>query len=305
VILYDFFMSSVARWVGALAVVGSTLLASAARADEVAPVASPEATTGAAEIQLKNGGTMRGTIVNVEPGQRVIVIVAGEQSVIPWSEIAKIVGGPKEPAAPAPPPAAPPTPTAPTMGMPLIHIESNWSDLELSRIEGDIGGGFQQQQQGYAGPTTISKYVCRAPCDKLVDGRDGHRFFITGPGMFPAPSFRLDDQDGHVTVRVKGTSLGRFTGGVILVALGGVMGLGGAMFTGASFAIDPEPTMENPNPQEDMRVVRTFGLVTLGLGAAGLIGGILLLSEGHTRIEIVKPTAGNTGVVLDKGVLRF
>lgn len=294
-------MSFVARWVGVVALVGCAL-PGMARADEGAP----EAATAASEVQLKNGSTMRGTIVNVEPGQRVIIIVAGEQSVIPWGEIAQIVGGPKDTAAPAPPPpVAPAAPSGPTRGMPFVHIESNWPDVELSRVEGDVGGGYHHQQGGYVGPTVISKYVCRAPCDRLVDGRDGHRFFIGGAGMFPAPAFRLDDLDGDVTVRVKGTSIGRFTGGVVLTALGGMLALGGTMFTAVSFAMDPEPTPEQPNPEHERGVVRTFGLVTLGLGAASLVGGLILLSEGRTRIEIVKPQRGNTGVVLENGVLRF
>ncbi len=293
-------MSFVARWVGALAFVGCSFVG-VARADEGAAAASTEP----AEIQLKNGSTMRGTIVNVEPGQRVIVIVAGEQSVIPWSDIAKIVGGPQEPAAPAAP-AAPAVPTAPTKGMPLVHIESNWPEVELARIDGDIGGGYQHHEmEGFVSAGAISKYVCRAPCDKLVDGRDGHRFFIKGSGMFPSPPFRLDTFDGSVTARVTGTSMSRFTGGVVLAALGGTLTLGGGMFTAFSFLIDPEKTAENPNPEGELRTVRTFGLVLLGMGVASLVGGIVFLSEGRTRIELVPARGRSTGVVLDKGVLRF
>ncbi|MDI1444032.1 hypothetical protein [Polyangium sp. 6x1] len=289
-------MSFVARCVGVVALVGASF-AGVARADEVAA----EVETDAAEIQLKNGSTMRGTIVNVEPGQRVIVIVAGEQSVIPWSEIAKIVGGPQGPAAPAPPASA--APLAPGPGVPLVHIESNWPELELARIEGEVGGGYQQPE--FVGPNTITKYMCRAPCDKLVDGRDGHRFFISGPGMFPTSSFRLDDLEGPVTARVKGVSLARFTGGILLTTLGVVLGLGGTMFTAASFTMDTTPTPENPNPAQDVRAVRTIGLVTLAMGAGSLVGGIMLLSEGRTRIELVKGQRGSTGVVLENGILRF
>ncbi|MDI1475467.1 hypothetical protein [Polyangium sp. y55x31] len=289
-------MSFVARCVGVMALVACSF-AGVARADE----ASVEVKTDAAEIQLKNGGTMRGTIVTVEPGQRVIVIVAGEQSVIPWAEIAKIVGGPQGSAAPAPAPA--PAPLAPTEGMPLVHIESNWPELELARIDGDVGGGNHQPE--FVGPNTITKYICRAPCDKLVDGRDGHRFYISGPGMVPTESFRLDGLDGHVTARVKGVSLARFTGGFLGTVLGGFFAVSGAAITGMSYTIDTTPTPEVPDPVRQIRTVRTIGLVTLGIGAAGFVGGLMLLSEGRTRIELVKAQNGSTGVVLENGILRF
>ncbi|MDI3292146.1 hypothetical protein, partial [Polyangium sp. 15x6] len=100
-------MSFVARCVGLVALVGCSL-AGVARAEEGA--AAVAVTTDATEIQLKNGSTMRGTLVTVEPGQRVIVIIAGEQSVIPWAEIAKIAGGAQGSAAPAPAPTPAPAP---------------------------------------------------------------------------------------------------------------------------------------------------------------------------------------------------
>ncbi|HVK63971.1 MAG TPA: hypothetical protein VM694_05840 [Polyangium sp.] len=273
-------MSFVARWVGVVALVGASS-AGVARADEdpaaasVTVPGSGSVTTGPAEIQLKNGSTMRGTLVNVEPGQRVIVIVAGEQSVIPWSEIAKIAGGPQEAAPPAPPAAPTPlaaaAPLAPGQGVPFLHIESNWPNVELSRIDGEIGGGYQQQ--AYVGPNAITKFMCSAPCDRLVDGRDGHRFFISGPGMFPTEAFRLDSRAGHVTARVKGTSLARFASGLILVSMGGVLSLGGVMFTAASFTMDTKPSPQDPDPMKDVRAVRTIGLVTLGIGVASVVGG--------------------------------
>ncbi len=273
----------------------------AAHAEE--PVA--QAAVEASEIQLKNGGLMRGTIVAVEPGQRVIVIVAGEQSVIPWNDIAKIVGGPTEtsPSAPAttiveatPPPAA-------AKGMPTLHIESTWPELELSRIDGDIGAGMYYGRDQVS-PQTLSKYVCRAPCDKPIDGRDGHRFFITGPGMMPTPQFRLDSYDGHVTARVHGASLGRFTSGVILAASGGMFGLGGLMFVGMSY-IPQEPSEDDPNPGQTAREVRTIGAVMAGVGVAMAITGAVLLSGGRTRVELIKSNRGDAKLVLDHGVLRF
>jgi hypothetical protein len=299
-------MAKTLRWEWALTLVGC-LLGGLAHAEEPAASSPP---AEAAEIQLKNGDSMRGTIIAVEPGQRVIVIVAGEQSVIPWGDIARIVGGPKEAspsaastaASPAPAPAAEPVPAK---GKPMVHIESDWDDAELSRVDGELGAGMYNNS-GQIGPQTLSRYVCRAPCNKLVDGREGHKFFISAPGMFPSPMFRLEDYDGQVTARVHGVSLARYMGGVIMAASGGMFVLGGTMFAGISFISENEtPTPENPDPARTARQVRTVGVALAGIGAASLITGIVLLSAGRTRVELIPANRSHTGLVLDHGVLRF
>jgi len=281
-------MGFAARWVGALGFGVCMLAGWEARAEGSASEVAP----GAAEIQLKNGSTMRGTIVEIEPGQRVIVIVAGEQSVIPWGEIAQIVDGPAaapaSPAAASPAPASP-APAAPTMGMPFVRIESNWPDVELLRSDG-----------------SDSRFVCHVPCNKLVDGREGHRFSISGEGMESSPSFRLEGYDGHVTARVTGVSSNRFMAGLILTNFGGIVTLSGSLFTAIGFGEAGPPTKDTPDPEAEAAESRTTGLVFLGLGAPALIAGIVVLAtQGSTRVEIVETRGSRTGVALDNGILRF
>jgi len=282
-------MNFVARWAGAMALASFTFVVGAAQAEEVA--------TGAAEIQLKNGDTMRGTIVQVEPGQRVIVIVAGEQSVIPWGDIAQIVGGPREPAAPAAPAPTPATtaaPAVPTKGMPIVHIESDYPDAELSRIDGRSGTGFR------------STFMCSAPCDKPIDGRDGHRFYIEADGMLSSPPFRLVNVDGPVTARVTGLSFTRHAVAQSLVAMGSVLTFGGIMFTAVSFFMSETPTEEHPDPQAEIRTARTGGIVLMSVAVPALVtGAILLATQGPTRVELIKPRGHHTGVILENGILRF
>jgi hypothetical protein len=278
-----------------------------ALADEPAAGVQAEA----AEIQLKNGELRRGTIVAVEPGQRVIIIVAGEKSVIPWDEVARIVGGPKEP-----PPTTQPinpvvvTPAANALpagakGVPIVHVDIDWQDAELSRVDGEIGMGVRAAHNNYS-QGIVSKYLCQAPCDKAIDGREGHRFFVTAPGMFPSPHFRLDNYEGHVTARIHGTSYGRFIGGVVAIGTGSVFTLGGAMFFGMSFLnANERPSAENPNPERAAADVRNAGLVFGAIGITGVIAGIALLSGGTTRVEIIKGSRDQSALVLDGGVLRF
>lgn len=287
----------------------ASLSSQLAYAEEAAPVATAEA----AEIQLKDGTSKRGTIVSVEPGQRVIIIVAGEQSVIPWAEVAKIVGGPKESqptviqAAPSPAPAAPALAAAPVpaKGMPVVHIESNWAEAELHRVDGELGVGTAAGQNRGAAQT-LSRYVCRAPCDKPIDGREGHRFFIMAPGMYPSPHFRLEGYEGPVTARVEGVSFSRYAGGVASVAAGGMFTLGGGMFFGMSYISENEtPSEENPNPKKTAEQVRTIGLAIGAVGLVGVAVGLVMLSAGNTRVEIVEASRGHSGLVFDNGVFRF
>jgi hypothetical protein len=274
-------------------------------ADEAAPQAALDDT----EIQLRSGETQHGTLVSVEPGKHVIVIIAGERTVIPWADVAKITAGAKESpsSAPAAPQTSTPTaanaPPVPTKGMPFIHVESDWEDVELQRVEGEIGGGIYGNKN-QIGPQTLSKYICEAPCDKLVDGREGHRFFFSAPGMFPSKQFRLEQRDGFVTARVRGVGVGRMIGGLLLTTTGGIFTLSGSMLFGLSFASNT-PTAAGQEPEQSGREMRTAGLVVGGVGAGMLVGGILMLAGGRTRVDLIKTERGETALAWDRGAFRF
>lgn len=261
------------------------------------------------EIQLKNGETKRGTLVSIEPGKKVVVIIAGEQNVIPWEDVAKITAGPKEsspgtpPAPQTPAPTTTNTPSGPTKGMPFIHVESNWEEVELQRVDGEIGASVYSTKN-QIGPQTVSKYICEAPCDKLVDGREGHRFFFSGPGMLPSQQFRLEQRDGYITARVHGMGLGRMVGGVLLTTFGGTFALSGTMLFGLSF-MSTKPTATNPDPDQSAGEMRTAGLIIGGIGTGMLVGGILLVAGGRTRVELLKTDRGETALAWDRGAFRF
>jgi hypothetical protein len=173
--------------------------------------------------------------------------------------------------------------------MPFVRIESNWPDVELLRSDG-----------------SDSRFVCHVPCNKLVDGREGHRFSISGEGMESSPSFRLEGYDGHVTARVTGVSSNRFMAGLILTNFGGIVTLSGSLFTAIGFGEAGPPTKDTPDPEAEAAESRTTGLVFLGLGAPALIAGIVVLAtQGSTRVEIVEARGSRTGVALDNGILRF
>lgn len=295
-------MKKISHWAWVL-VLGVCTFGNVAVAEENA--AQPPAKVG--EVFLNNGSMMRGTIIAVEPGQRVIVIVAGKESILPWGEIARVVEGPTDAATnPVMTPSIHAAPSdMPVKGMPRVHIESDWPDVELSRVEGSIGGGFHHGNYGRMDSHALLKYVCRAPCDKLVDGREGHAFTISGPGMFPPNQFRLDTSDGDVTARVHGTSVARYAGGAVSVAAGGMFALGGTLFFAANFATTGAPTPKNPDPDRVAKDVRSFSLVLGGIGVAAVVTGIVLLSTGRSHVELIKTSRGDPLLTLDRGILRF
>jgi hypothetical protein len=100
---------------------------------------------GEDEISLKDGGMVRGTVIEVEPKKQATIVVKGKERVIPWAKIDKVERGKYKEKAPARP-AAPPSRdepedekstelTAPEAGAPLIHIEANYPKAELVRID--------------------------------------------------------------------------------------------------------------------------------------------------------------------------
>src|SRR3954466_16159492 len=90
-------------------------VASAAIADDL----------GNDEVTLKNGGSVRGTVVSSEPGTSVKIIEMGEKTVrvIPWAQVSDVERGKYAPKAPAQPgPAGPGYGTAPP-GQPIAPPE--------------------------------------------------------------------------------------------------------------------------------------------------------------------------------------
>lgn len=186
--------------------------------------------------------------------------------------------------------------------MPLLHIESDYPDVELSRVDGTLGG---MPGSGAYQNNLITHYVCRPPCDRFVDGREGNRFLITGPGMLPSIGFRLDELEGPVIARVHGRSMARFTGGILLTTFGGMFSLGGtALFVVGSVVPLPQTT-QGPTQESPGLVLTVAGGAMLALGVAALVGGIYLVSEGTTRVELLRAKKRSGGVFLENGALRF
>ncbi len=171
------------------------------------PAAPPQG--GNDVIHLKNGGLLRGTIVDVIPGSHArIQLPTGEIAMVQWSEIARIENGGARPAPVEPPPAStawkPPPPT-PTVGPPpltgpkvLVHLETT-RPVRLARYETTRG---------------VWDDMCDSPCDKQVPVEGDYR--IEGVGVRPSNRFAMQGKAGdRIVIDVNAASKGWFAAGLV------------------------------------------------------------------------------------------
>lgn len=251
---------------------------------------------GADEVALKNGGSIRGTVVSVEPGTKVVILELGqtEPRTLTWAEVADVQKGKYAPAGAKdetePGDAGPgyksapveiaeeeeeePAPEKSGPGVVRVHIEA---DEPVSLYE--RGGTSVVSVGRYVAAVTHARQVCNSPCDKTVDGSRGQGFFIAGDGIPESRVFKLSELGGDATLEVSAGSVGQRVGGYWMMILGGTALLGGAIIlpVAATTASDLEIS-------DDLMIA---GGVMLGGGAGILAGGIALFVTGGTSVDVV------------------
>ncbi|UQA55119.1 hypothetical protein [Polyangium aurulentum] len=252
---------------------------------------------------------LRGMVVAVEPDKRATIVVNGQQRTVLWADIDKVERGKYKasapstaaadapaPAAPAPAAAAEPPSPAPAPGAPRVHIEANRPNVEIVRVEPGV------PVMSDRGPVTgtVVHPVCKAPCGEVVDGRDGAQFYFAAPGMVSSRTFGLADKSGDVTARIKGGSAARRYGGLAMTIGGGASTLTGGVFLIAGSAMTGDPAEAAKGER-----LMTAGGIVLGVGAALLVPGIVLLTTNRTSFELVPATPTSTGVRFEGGRIVF
>lgn len=230
---------------------------------------------GPDEVQLLNGGFVRGTLVEVTPDQRVVIVVDGssEPRTIPWEEIARVERGKHDPGARpqrVPPNGPPPRGAAAGPGRPHVHIElSRNRPIKLFEIDDEIlASGYNSTSYGVR-----FRSICVAPCDRVIDGSRGQTFFLATArqSMWTASrKFSLDDRVGDVTLRVRPGNSGLRIAGAVLLGIGIGALIGGAVL------VAPAST-------------RNVGIGLLAGGAPLFAAGIPMLVFGRTRYEMSPP----------------
>jgi hypothetical protein len=258
-----------------------------ANAHAAQPEAAPQATSspsedplGPDEVTLRDGGFVRGTLVEVSRQSHVVIVLGGsdERRRIAHEDIERIERGKHtddEARGPAGSAAASTTEREPTStekppaarGKPRVHLEvAGGKDVHLFEIGEEIRGG------GPYGPSYGMRYrsICSAPCGRVVDGSSGSSFFLGQDIWTASRRFELAEYTGDLTIRVRpGNRTLRIVGGVLL-------GLGiGAAIAGGVFVFG--------------ETTRRTGLGLLASGGVSIGIGTPLLLLGRTRHEIVSP----------------
>jgi hypothetical protein len=249
-----------------------------------APVAAPA--VGRDVIYLKNGGLLRGTLIDVIPNSHArIQLETGEIATVEWSEINRIDHASTTPQAPpqvdAPrPPSAPEAPPSQALAGPskrlLVHIETTGQDLYLLA---DTGHEWER--------------VCSAPCDKWLSGDVNYK--LAGPSVRQSKPFYLQGENGdRVILDVNTASSGIFVLGVVGTVVGSVsVGLGALVWlvgvaTNASCSIDASTTTSSASGscssssgKSAESVGGTMMLAGLVVGVAGIVA---IATNGHTSV---------------------
>ncbi len=276
-------MKSIRTPLAALAAAATLAFASPVLAQDAQPPPSTVTGTGPDAIILKDGTTLRGTLVEVVPNQVARLRMAdGKIANVKWEVIERVeqatppVAPPVTPVAPPVTPVAPPVP--PPQSTSVVHI-----DAEIPVI---------LEQSTYGGDDWHP--VCQAPCDASLPLQASYR--ISGDGTRRSKPFVISPTpDGKATLDVaRGTTTG-FALGITFVATGPIVFLIGLAVTvlgaAASSANDCTNATGSRCTASDAGAVITTGIVLMGVGIGGtVIGGILLGNNIRTKVGQVGVT---------------
>jgi hypothetical protein len=260
--------TTLAAEVHCLALTASSL--AVAQVPPPAVPAPPACAVGTDIVDRKDGGMLRGTIIDSIPGGRAQILLATCEIVtVPWADIARVERSPA-PVVTVPSSSAAPAPAAAaTVDGPLIpvHIEGSRALLERDST------GFNRDWEP----------VCKAPCDKALSVAYSYR--VAGDGIRNSVPFALDAPPGqHEILHVSEGDKAGFVYGIVATAGGGAATVAGLLMVilGAYSKAETESVGDVPGDQQ----VITAGLITGALGAALVVGGLALtLSNARSTVS--------------------
>lgn len=241
--------------------------------------APPPAQTGPDAVYLKDGGMIRGTIVEVIPGNHASVQLAdGRIATIRWDMVDHIDRGTGA-KAPVPTTTTPaPLPTAgtppPGVAMVTVHIDADADVILEQQVAGGRWAGGEWRD------------VCQAPCDMSLPTNTMYR--VGGPGVRSSRPFSIEGRDGKAVLEVHGASSGAFVGGIVLISLGPlaiIVGAGVALAGAFENSVSCSGIYSTCSSNSGDGLV-AGGLVTMGIGlAATIIGGVLIGTNSKTKVQ--------------------
>ncbi|MGH7281051.1 MAG: hypothetical protein ACRELY_05975 [Polyangiaceae bacterium] len=236
--------------------------------------------TGADTVVLRDGGMLKGNLIEILPGDHVTLQLSNGQSArIRWDVIDHIIrnGVPLNTAQPAPATAPPPAPAE--QGTVLVHIDGD-VDLESEATLNGAPSG-KPVKGGWA-------TMCSSPCDQEMPLSGIYR--LAGSGVRASRTFKLAGKSGdHVFISADPSSKGAFVGGIVLIGVGVpvfVIGCFVELVVGIVNLASHASFGEDNGSYVDTSGAQVVGLSMMGLGAAGVITGIVLLaSNGSTKLD--------------------
>jgi hypothetical protein len=246
------------------------------------PVYTQTPPGGAADtVVLKNGGMIRGTLIEVLPNDHATVqLPSGQSAIVQWSEIHHIERG----AAPQPqqgglvlpagPPAQLPNATAPVTGPTvLVHIESTRKVV------------LDRRNPGEDQPWVTA---CESPCDVQLPLNNDYR--IVGEGIWASSEFDLDGQPGNrVVIKVNPATRFARTAGIVVAGAGLLAVIIGIYVVAIAAEVNCINSTSNTLSSGSGKVCdtsgggTTVGWVVVGAGVVTMaVGGILILMNLRT-----------------------
>jgi hypothetical protein len=236
--------------------------ASFAQSQASGPAAAASRPAGDDIVHTKNGGLLRGTIIEVLPDvQARIQLATGEIATVPWSQVDRIehMAAPSAPAS-----AAAPSDNAAAKSEVWVHLEAPDGVLLQQDVTNDDNW----------------RTVCAAPCDKLLPTAFYYR--VTGGGIRSSADFVLRGSPGtRERLVVDGASKSALVLGIIGLSAGGLsvyIGLFVAAI-GASAGLVDGGGSSGSN-------ATGVGLAMLGIGVLAVAGGLaLVVSNSSTTVD--------------------
>lgn len=249
-----------------------------------APRAALAQDTGADTVVLRDGGMLKGSLQEVLPGDHVTLQLANGQSArIRWDVIDHIIrnGVPLNTAQPQPTTtpntSSPPPPV--DQGNVFVHIDGDDVDLEAQFTSSPAPSGKKMNGSWVT--------MCSSPCDMEMPLAPSYR--LAGSGVRASRTFKLAGRPGdHVVITADSASKGAFVGGIVMIGVGVpvfVIGCFVELVVGI-VNLASHGTSYSEGEYVDTSGAQVVGLSMMGLGAASVITGIVLVAgNGSTKLD--------------------
>lgn len=253
-------------------------------------------------VMLRNGGVLRGTIAEMNPGGSVTIItLTGEKRVIAMGEVSYAGPAQSAPGAAPPPAAGGPKPLIQLNARDApLHLRASQPELtfhlrvtESTGTTVGMGAGLgSRSAMGFGGVSQFSgrtyARICTAPCDATLPAGQYNLAISRGSGQ-PVETDAMTRFDGPATLQGHYTSYAALRVVGIVVTVASIV-TGGYLFITALHQCDSnDPSCD---PVDKGRAI-TGAAILIG---GSIVGGILSSKSDESDIVVLPAASGGLGV---------